>query len=533
MRRIAYLVREVLPRPVLVVFAIAPEAGGRDVIDQACIGYPYLFPVLTIAEGELCAGIGCEGVFHAFRRKPTDYETILSGKSTPIFAIVNFVNTQTIVSVEVTKDKDSSLIFLTFLFMLWIPTSKQSLMKKPLPFIYLFLTILWVSACEPAKNTKEEAADEEELRSHARELAQQYIITDGHVDLPYRLWDKMEDVSGRTEGGDFDYQRAKEGGLNAPFMSIYIPASYQETGGARALADSLIDMVAGITTDHPEQFAMAGSTATVEEQFAKGLISFPMGIENGAALEDDLANVQHFYNRGVRYITLTHSKDNLICDSSYDTARTHNGLSDYGREVVAEMNRVGIMVDVSHISDSTFWQVMELSKAPVIASHSSCRHFTPGFERNMDDEMIKKLAEKGGVIQINFGSTFISGESLKRWNKAKALVAEAGVEEDSPEADSIRNAYLTEYPVFTTVEAVADHIDHVVEIAGIDHVGFGSDFDGVGDSLPVGLKDVSDYPTLIYHLLKRGYSNEDIEKICYKNVWRVWNAVAKTAQETP
>ena len=408
-------------------------------------------------------------------------------------------------------------------------------MNKAKPLFLIIITLFAVFGCnqQPSNSGEGPVPSGEELRSQAIALAQKYIITDGHVDLPYRLWDKMEDVSGRTPGGDFDYQRAREGGLNAPFMSIYIPHTYQETGGAKALADSLIDMVEGITKEHPEQFAMAASPAEVEAQFAKGLISFPMGIENGAALEDDLANVQHFYQRGVRYITLTHSTDNLICDSSYDTTRTHNGLSDYGREVVAEMNRVGIMVDVSHISDSTFWQVMALSKAPAIASHSSCRHFTPGFERNMSDEMIKALAAKGGVIQINFGSTFISGESLDRWNAAKALVADAGLDEDSPEADSVRNAYLAENPIFADVTDVADHIDHVVKLAGIDHVGFGSDFDGVGDSLPAGLKDVSTYPNLIFHLLKRGYTEEDIEKICYKNVWRVWNAVAQVAAEQP
>jgi membrane dipeptidase len=214
---------------------------------------------------------------------------------------------------------------------------------------------------------------------------------------------------------------------------------------------------------------------------------------------------------------------------------TWNGLSPFGEQVVAEMNRVGIMVDISHVNDSAFYDVMKIAKAPCIASHSSCRAFTPGFERNMNDAMIKKLAENGGVIQINFGSSFLDSayrakskvvsENLKGILKEKNLV-----EEDSL-AKPIIDQFRKENPSFyADVEHVANHIDRVVKLAGIDHVGIGSDYDGVGDSLPTGLKDVSSYPNLIYALLKRGYSEEDIEKICYKNIWRVWNKVSEVAQ---
>ena len=381
-----------------------------------------------------------------------------------------------------------------------------------------------------------------DLDAQAVELAHKYIITDGHVDLPYRLNIKnfrlereFLGIPIETDEGDFDFVRAKEGGLDAPFMSIYIPSSYQETGGAKEFADTLIDMVKGIAAAHPTKFALAGSPQEIEENFAQGKISLPMGMENGAPIEGRLENVAYFYNRGIRYITLTHGKDNHICDSSYDTTGTWNGLSEFGHQVVAEMNRVGIMVDISHVSDSTFFQVMEITKAPVIASHSSCRIYTPGFERNMNDEMLQALAANNGVIQINFGSSFLDGEIRKENEKHRAaigkLLREASVKSGSTEAKAIIEEYRTENPsLFSDVKKVADHIDHVVKLAGINHVGLGSDFDGVGDSLPTGLKDVAAYPNLIKELLKRGYSEADIAKICYQNVWRVWNKVIEIAE---
>jgi membrane dipeptidase len=369
-------------------------------------------------------------------------------------------------------------------------------------------------------------------------LAHEYIIVDGHVDLPYRLQAKnfrLEreylGIPIETTDGDFDYVRAKQGGLDAPFMSIFIPASYQEdaNGGAAKLADELIDMVEGIAAAHPDHFAIATSPDEIEVQFAKGLISLPLGLENGAPLLT-FEDVAHFYNRGIRYVTLTHGKNNHICDSSYDKERKWEGLSPYGTELIAEMNRIGIMVDISHVSDKTFYQVIELTKAPVIASHSSCRKFTPGFERNMDDDMIRTLVQNGGVIQINFGSSFLDSE-IQTLNNAyrdslNMMLASMGLTRDSSEAESLIEDFRKEHPkLFADVVTVANHIDHVVELAGIDHVGIGSDFDGVGDSLPTGLKDVSGYPNLIYELLKRGYSDEDIAKICYRNVFRVWREV--------
>ena len=371
------------------------------------------------------------------------------------------------------------------------------------------------------------------LKKRAYELAHTYIITDGHIDVPWRLNDGYEDLSVRTKGGDFDYIRAKEGGLDVPFMSIYVPSSYQETGGAKEKADSLIDLVHRISNDHPDKFEVAYSPNDGDRIFSQGKIALPMGMENGAPIEDDLNNVAYFHKRGIRYITLTHARDNLICDSSYDTTNTWGGLSPFGRQVVAEMNRVGIMVDISHVTDAVINQVLDMAEAPVIASHSSCRKFTPGWQRNMGDPEIKRLKENGGVIQINYGSSFVTQASQDKrqanTDKIAAYAKKNGLEQEDEELKVYAKKVSEDNPIYADITEVVDHIDHVVKLAGIDHVGIGSDYDGVGDSLPYGLKDVSSYPNLIYHLLKRGYSDEDIAKICYKNVWRVWREVERVA----
>ena len=373
------------------------------------------------------------------------------------------------------------------------------------------------------------------LKKQAYELAHKFIITDGHIDVPWRLNDGYEDLSVRTETGDFDYVRAVEGGLDAPFMSIYVPSSYQETGGAKEKADSLIDLVHQIANDHPDKFEVAYSVADVNRIFSNGKIALPMGMENGAPILDDLSNVQYFYDRGIRYITLTHAKDNRICDSSYDTTGTWGGLSPFGREVVKEMNRVGIMVDISHVTDDVINQVLDMTDVPVIASHSSCRHFTPGWERNMGDEEIKRLKENGGVIQINYGSSFITQASLEKGEENRERIMAYAKENNLKRGDEVLTTFAKKInaknPVYADISDVVDHFDRVVALAGINHVGIGSDYDGVGDSLPYGLKDVASYPNLIFHLLKRGYSEEDIEKICYKNVWRVWSAVEQAAAQ--
>ena len=373
------------------------------------------------------------------------------------------------------------------------------------------------------------------VQERSRQLSRQLLIVDTHVDIPHRLVRRMENISIRTQGGDFDYPRAREGGLDAAFMSIFVPAGYQESGGAREYADRLIDMVTGFEKEWPDKFQVVRSVAELRTVFGSGKIALPMGMENGAAIEGRLQNLKHFYDRGVRYITLTHSRFNQICDSSYDLTRHWNGLSPFGREVVKAMNRLGIMIDVSHVSDDTFFQVVKLSKAPVIASHSSCRYFTPGWERNMSDDMIRELAAAGGVIQISFGSSFISNDYrlgyARRRREINEDLKQSRLTRSDPEAAGQIRQFQEANPLeLANVSEVADHVDHVRELVGVDHVGLGSDFDGVGDTMPTGLRDVSHYPNLIAELLRRGYSEKELQRICSGNLLRVWEEVERIAE---
>lgn len=367
----------------------------------------------------------------------------------------------------------------------------------------------------------------------AAAIAKRYPLVDGHVDLPLRLFERWEDVAGPAPGGEFDHPRAVAGGLSAPFMSIYVPSD-MEGAGARARADVLIDQVEAIVQRAPEKFALARTAAEIRANHAAGLISLPLGMENGAPIEGNLDNLRHFRNRGIRYITLTHAKSNHIADASYDEVKTWEGLSPFGENVVREMNRLGIMVDVSHASDAAFYRVLEISNAPVVATHSSLRHFTPGLERNMDDDMLRALAKNGGVLMINFGSFFLTKAAVDWSTKQKAALAAftalQGPNFTEEKGKDFEARYRERFPYpYARVEDVADHVERAVKIGGIDHVGLGSDYDGVGDSLPEGLKDVSTYPVLIAELLRRGMSEEDIAKIMGGNVLRVMEQVEAKA----
>jgi membrane dipeptidase len=399
-------------------------------------------------------------------------------------------------------------------------------------------TIFLLTACGPAEQADTSSGEPSaplDLAAQAAEIARSSIIVDTHIDVPYRIHNAWEDVSEATEKGDFDFPRAIAGGLNAPFMSIYTPASLEEEGRSKEVAEELIDLVNRIVDESPDQYAIALSPADVEAQFAAGLISLPMGMENGSPIEGDLANVEYFFARGIRYITLAHSLSNHISDSSYDDNKQWGGLTDFGVEVVKEMNRLGIMVDISHVSDEAFWDVMEVTAAPAIASHSSARHFTPEWERNIDDDMIVRLAENGGVVMINYGSGFLT-QAAREYGEARgdafdAYREEQGVEETRETRAAFNAAYAKthgSYP-YATLEETLDHFDHVVQLTSTDHIGIGSDYDGVGDSLPIGLKDVSSYPNLVEGLLRRGYSEEDIKKILGGNLLRVWREVESVA----
>ena len=394
-----------------------------------------------------------------------------------------------------------------------------------------FLLLALVGACG------DDAVEPGDSGLIAVKLARDNLVVDTHIDVPFRLQNTPDDIAAATDGGDFDYPRAVAGGLNAAFMTIYPPADIEGTAEPFAHAEMLIDLVEEIVESAPDKYAIATSTADVRAQFAAGLVSLPLGMENGSPIGDDITNVAYFQDRGIRYITLAHSKNNLISDSSYEDAddRRWKGLSEFGMDVVREMNRVGIMIDVSHVSDDAFWQVMDITESPVIASHSSARHFTPGWDRNMSDDMIEALADNGGVIMINFGSAFLT-EKANLYSRSRSDAEELwrdehpDVSEDEAEEihDAIWAAEHGPYP-FADVSDVLDHIDHVVALVGIDHVGIGSDYDGVGDSLPTGLKDVSTYPTLVKGLLARGYGHDDIRKILGENLMRVWAAVEENA----
>lgn len=365
------------------------------------------------------------------------------------------------------------------------------------------------------------------LTASAGLIAQKYMLVDTHIDVPYRIEDEWADVTGHTEGGDFDYERARRGGLDIPFMSVYTPAESEAEGESFELANRLIDRVEALVGRAPDKFTIVKTPGEAENAMKRGLIGLAMGMENGSPLDGKLENISFFKDRGISYITLTHSLSNHISDSSYDEERQWNGLSPFGKDVVAEMNRTGVMVDISHVSDEAFWQVLEISKVPVIASHSSARHFTPDFERNMSDEMIRALAAQGGVIQMNFGSSFLTARA-RSWSDQfkevrEAYLEENGFEEDGDEAKAFEKRYREKSPFpFASLDDLMAQFKHVIGLAGVEHVGIGSDFDGVGDSLPAGMKDVSAYPNLIEALLVQEYSVEEIKAIMGGNLIRVW-----------
>ncbi len=394
------------------------------------------------------------------------------------------------------------------------------------------LAPLVLAACGGTPDPAPEPVDNAQ---RAEEIARSMLIVDTHIDMPYRMHKEYPDVSVAAPNRDFDYPRARAGGLDVAFMSIYVPAAAEEDGSAVLLADELIGMVKREIAKAPGKFVLTGSTNEVADHFGGEQVMFALGLENGAPIAGDLDNLNKLYEQGIRYVTLTHSKSNHISDSSYDEERRWQGLSPFGAELVPAMNDIGMMIDISHVSDEAFYQVLELTEVPPIASHSSARHFTPDWERNMDDDMIRALAEAGGVIQINYGSIFVSQASLDSFRTMDAAF-DAFIEEhdfapDGKESDAWKKAYRRATPfVFADLGDVLDHIDHVRDQVGIDYVGIGSDYDGVGDSLPTGLKDVSTYPNLITGMLARGYSEDDIRKVLGGNLMRVWREVEAFAK---
>src|SRR5688572_26164518 len=373
----------------------------------------------------------------------------------------------------------------------------------------------------------------------AQRLAQDAVIVDTHIDAPSELLSHWDDLGKATPGKEFDYPRARQGGLDVAFMSIYTSAGEDTTGQAWQVANTQIDAVEALAARNPDKFALLRSPADVDQLRAGGHVLLALGMENGAPIGDDLSQLAAFHARGVRYITLAHSANNRISDSSYTLEKKWGGLSPFGETVVAEMNRLGIMVDVSHVSDDAVLDVLRVTDVPVIASHSAMRHFTPGFERNLSDELAKAIAAEGGVVQIPFGTAFIDAKAaadMQAEFRARADFRRANQEAKAagkPErsADDFEKEWKAAHPVPTThIEAVLDQIDHAVKLMGVDHVGIGSDFDGVSGNLPVELRTVADYPNFVAGLLARGYKDGDIRKILGGNLLRVWHATEAAAK---
>ncbi len=384
-------------------------------------------------------------------------------------------------------------------------------------------------------------AHADEPLSAAQRFAREAIIVDTHIDAPSELMKQWRDLGVDAPGVEFDYPRARQGGLDVAFMSIYTSPEDDAAGTARQKAHMQIDAVEALAARHPDRFALLRSPADVERLSQNRRVLLALGMENGAPIGDDLAQLEVFHRRGVRYITLAHSHSNRIADGSYSLDRPHGGLSPFGEQVVKQMNRLGIMVDVSHLSDDAVRDVLRVTKAPVIASHSGMRHFTPGFERNLSDALAKAIAKNGGVVQIVFGSGFIDARAAADTTAYfRALAAfqrelEAARARGETPAKTLAQ-FDAEWDAAhpkpdTRIEQVVAQIDHAVKLLGEDHVGIGSDFDGVGGALPVGLKSVADYPNLIEALRQRGYSDERLRKILGGNLLRVWREVEARAEK--
>jgi membrane dipeptidase len=376
----------------------------------------------------------------------------------------------------------------------------------------------------------------DDLSARARKLHFSSLVVDTHDDTTQRFLDGKFDLGTRSAMGSIDIPRMKEGGLGAIFFSIWIPSKIT---GPEAVNRALvqIDAVREQVRKHPNNLVLATTAAEVREARKQGKIAALIGVEGGHMINSDLGVLRSYAALGVRYMTLTHSGNVEWADSSTDKA-AHNGLTDFGKDVIREMNRLGVMVDISHVSDKTFYDALETSKAPFIASHSSCRAICDA-PRNMTDQMMKDLAAKGGVMQINCHVGFLSQE-FRDAEKAnpelnKAISAEVmkrcGDNEGCQliEGDRITREYV-EQGKLPRVDfmKIIEHIDHAVKVAGIDHVGLGSDFDGA--NMPYGMEDATKLPKITEALLQKGYSEGDVKKIIGENTLRVMTEVERVSR---
>ena len=361
------------------------------------------------------------------------------------------------------------------------------------------------------------------------------IIIDMHADTAQRLVDENADLQNRLPDGHFDAVRAKEGGLDAQFFSIWVEPELFGGGGTRAMtrADIQIEAVRNLAAKHPETWELATTADDVRRIAAAGKIAALMGLEGGYAIDEKIENVERYYKLGVRYMSGAWSVSTSWAGSSGDEIGKTRGLTDFGRAVIREMNRLGMMVDVSHLSDKAFWDIVNTSTKPVIATHSGCRAIT-NVPRNLTDEMIVALAKTGGVVNVIFYPEHIEpgySEQKKKVDAEIATLVQRASEAERGDAahkklarDRVRSQeYLKRLPP-VSVSRIVDHIDHIVRLVGIDHVGIGSDFDGV-QAVPADLSSVADLPNLTKELLRRGYSENDVDKILGGNMLRVMEEV--------
>jgi membrane dipeptidase len=377
------------------------------------------------------------------------------------------------------------------------------------------------------------------ISEKARKLHFSSIVVDTHDDTTQLMLDAKFALGARQAKGSIDIPRMREGGLGAIFFSIWIPS---KVTGPIAVQKALqqIDAVREQVRKHPKDLVLATSAEQIRQAHKNGKIAALMGVEGGHMINSDLGVLRKYAALGVRYMTLTHSGNDEWADSSTDKA-VHSGLTDFGKNVVREMNRLGVMVDISHVSDKTFYDALEVSGAPLLASHSSCRAICDA-PRNMSDQMMKDLAAKGGVIQINYHVGFLSQE-FRNVEKADPKINEAIAEEVTKrcgsdanegcmliEGDRITREYVAK-GVLPRVEytKIIEHIDHAVRVAGIDHVGLGSDFDGA--NMPYGMEDASMLPKITGALLKKGYSDSDVIKILGENTLRLMTDVERVSRE--
>jgi membrane dipeptidase len=411
----------------------------------------------------------------------------------------------------------------------------------------LIIFVLFLTACasDPAPETGDTSQEtEEELVARALEIHDRVLTFDSHADTPLRMIEPGFDMAERHDplatGSKVDYPRMKEGGLDAIFFAAFVAQDIRDdegNGRAKKLGLQMLDAVIESTKKNSDMAGLALDPDDAYRLEKQGKRAIYIGIENGYPIGDDLSNIELFFNKGVRYITLVHSTNNDLADSATDTkGAEHDGISEFGEQVVQEMNRLGIMVDVSHGSEDVFYDAISMSKAPIIASHSNARAVT-NHNRNMSDEMLKLMAENGGVVQLTMLSDYLRDKpqnpeldaAVAELRATMKPANEMTLEERSVARDAFKALNEKFLVPSATVKDVVDHIDHIVKVAGINHVGIGCDFDGGGGI--DGIFDASEVMNITIELVRRGYTEEEIEKIWGGNLMRVFREVQAVASE--